>query len=1038
MKSFRYVYKVIWLYLLSVVLLLSGALFVHSQNIAFTQITPPKEAPFPFQITGITQDTLGYMWFTSGPVLYRYDGYEFTMYKNDPLNPNSLAGERLECIYADKSGFIWVGDFGHGLNRLDPRTGIFMHYRHNKSDASSISNDTVTVITQDHEGYIWVGTLGGLCRLDQKTGKFTCYQQKANDPASLSNNRVWAIYEDRQGTIWVGTGNSFSFDGTLQGEGGLNRLDKKSGTFTRYMHNPKDINSLIDNKVRAIYEDSRGNFWVGTAGDGLHTMDRAKGTFLRHLYDPAHPEKLSRPYLKRRRTEDGVTFIHEDAMGYIWIGTYKGGLNRYNPATRLVSHYEGRRQTDSLFDDGPWAIYSSRDGVIWMSTVNANNLYRINPFQKRIPHYALPEGTVNSFVDEPGNILWIGTVKGLLRYDRNKESIRRFVNDPNDPSSLSHNTINSIAKDKEGNIWIGTNKGLNMLNRDKQTFTRYQHNPKNSNSLFSDYIFEALVDSESNLWLVTSNGLDHLNRRTGKFTHYLIDPKDTSNSGIFQNGWNKLLVYGYGFRQLDQKNSKFKTNQNLGDLLTLYTDTDNVLWIGSTNGISRYNPALDSFLLFEDPGFSNLIKNVCNILEDDHKNLWLSVSDGIMRINAKRNQTSLYGVKYGIPSFTNIAFHSGYKGQDGEFFFGNSTGFYSFFPDEFTRSSTPPQININNFRLANQLVKPTKNGPLFQPLSEVKEIRLNYDQNVFSFDFAGINYSSPEDNIHLFMLEGYNTTWRQAGAERTAYYFNVPPGNYVFRVRAASSNGIWAEKHIDLVITPPWWSTWWFYTFCIISASSVIYILFRYRLNQKLKAYELRNTISRDLHDEVGSTLSSIGFLSSMALEDVNNNQEKAHTTLTSINESANKMLDAMNDIIWNIQPQNDTLENIIVRMISFASELLEAKKINLNFNVEDNIKQLRLGLKVRHDFLIIYKEAINNLAKYSAATTANICLKYQQPYLTLTISDNGRGFDTNSIRHNGNGLKNMQTRARKIGAVYHLNTVPGQGTTITLQVRPT
>jgi hypothetical protein len=156
------------------------------------------------------------------------------------------------------------------------------------------------------------------------------------------------------------------------------------------------------------------------------------------------------------------------------------------------------------------------------------------------------------------------------------------------------------------------------------------------------------------------------------------------------------------------------------------------------------------------------------------------------------------------------------------------------------------------------------------------------------------------------MLEGYNNFWRQVGAERTAYFFNVPPGNYVFRVKSASSNGIWAEKSIHIIITPPWWSTWWFYAVCIIATSSIIYILFRYRLNQKLKAYELRNTISRDLHDEVGSTLSSIGFLSSMALEDVNTNKEKATNTLTSINQSANKMLDAMNDIIWNIQPQND------------------------------------------------------------------------------------------------------------------------------------
>jgi signal transduction histidine kinase len=191
------------------------------------------------------------------------------------------------------------------------------------------------------------------------------------------------------------------------------------------------------------------------------------------------------------------------------------------------------------------------------------------------------------------------------------------------------------------------------------------------------------------------------------------------------------------------------------------------------------------------------------------------------------------------------------------------------------------------------------------------------------------------------------------------------------------------------------------------------------------------------LHDEVGSTLSSIGFLSSMALEDVNTNKEKAHLTLNSINESAHKMLDAMNDIIWNIQPQNDALGSIVVRMRSFASELLEAKKITLCFNIADNIKHLHLALAMRHDFLLIYKEAVNNLAKYSAASEAKINLEFHHPYLILTISDNGKGFDPQVIR-NGNGLKNMQSRAKKIGAVYHLHSKIETGTTITLQVKPT
>ncbi|MEO6221054.1 MAG: two-component regulator propeller domain-containing protein, partial [Ginsengibacter sp.] len=268
-----------WLYLLCIASLLSGSLLVCSQKISFTTVAPPKESPFTL-VTGITQDALGYMWFTSGPVLYRYNGYEFITYKNNLLNPNSISNFNLDCVYADKSGLIWVGSSGAGLIRLDSRTGIFKHYRHNKSDALSIINDWVNTITEDHEGYIWVGTPEGLNRLDKQTGRFTRYVNDPEDQTSLSEDYVGVVYEDQSGTIWVGTGDAFSINQVRnrvsnkirnREGGGLNRFDRKTGKFTRYLHNPKDPHSLIDNRVGAICEDSHGVFWVGTAGDGLHS-----------------------------------------------------------------------------------------------------------------------------------------------------------------------------------------------------------------------------------------------------------------------------------------------------------------------------------------------------------------------------------------------------------------------------------------------------------------------------------------------------------------------------------------------------------------------------------------------------------------------------------------------------------------------------------------------------------------------------------------------------------------------------------------------
>ncbi len=266
----------------------------------------------------VVQDHQGFMWFAGTGELYRYDGYDFTHYQHDPQDSTSLAGTWVHSLYVDRGGKLWVGTFGGGLNRYNEETDTFTRFMHDADDPTSLSHDTVTVILEDSRGTLWVGTFGGLNRFDPDTGTFTHYRHDPTDTTSLSNDRVRALYEDRQGTLWVGTGHP-EVTVTPAGEGGLNRFDPTTGTFTRYLHDPEDETSLIHNKVMSLYEDSRGVFWVGTIRDGLHEMDREAGTFTRHRYDPSNPTKLSRPY--REGTPSvaqecvgwscgGVTFIH--------------------------------------------------------------------------------------------------------------------------------------------------------------------------------------------------------------------------------------------------------------------------------------------------------------------------------------------------------------------------------------------------------------------------------------------------------------------------------------------------------------------------------------------------------------------------------------------------------------------------------------------------------------------------------------------------------------------------------------------------------
>jgi signal transduction histidine kinase len=233
------------------------------------------------------------------------------------------------------------------------------------------------------------------------------------------------------------------------------------------------------------------------------------------------------------------------------------------------------------------------------------------------------------------------------------------------------------------------------------------------------------------------------------------------------------------------------------------------------------------------------------MVEDNQKYLWLGTSDGIVRLSPQRNETSIYGKNYGV-SESEVLYSFCYKGRDGKLFLPASDGYFSFYPNELTKNLKPPEIIFNAFRLADQIVRPGIDGPLKERLSQVKEIQLRHDQNVFSFDFTAIDYTAPEENRHLYMLENYDNNWHPGGAERKAYYFNIPPGKYVFRVKAANSNGLWAEKQIDIIIMPPWWQTWWAYCIYGLLFAAVVFATHRFQ-KRRIVLAERQRTQEREL-----------------------------------------------------------------------------------------------------------------------------------------------------------------------------------------------
>ena len=820
--------------LLQLLLLLHLPFFSTAQNdkIKFNLVEGNNGEPLG-QINAITQDPNGYMWFNGqeNNLLYRYDGVRMIAYKPDNMNPNSQFGALEETIYADKDGIIWEGFFEGGMEQFNPLTGVFKHFKHDSTDPGSLSAGMVSAILRDHLGRLWVGTANGLDWLDEKTGNFKHYRNDPKDSTTLSSNVVRAIYEDHKGVLWVGTGFEFPFGNYKSAEdGGLNRMNP-DGKFTRFLHDPNNSQSLINNKVRAIFEDSRGVFWVGTSGDGLHIMDREKGTFERHTYNPAKPDQLSRPPLKGRELADPITFIIEDATGAIWIGTYISGINRYDPVTKKITHYES---SNGYPDKSCWAAYESRDGVLWLSSTDQGGfLFRVNPEINKIKNISAG-ALISGLYEDAEGILWAsGYGTGLLQFDKKKHLVHEYKYDATDSIDLVQTGISSIFQNQSDTLWLSANIEIILFNKKTKHFTRLQYKP-GPDSPYKKFVGEGvnkiIEGKDSLMWISTSNGLLQYNPKEQSIKKYLHDVKDTTTisankitsvledpSGDIwastgdQENQEPIVRTNFkevpGVNRLNKTTGRFSHYLNGINILCLYKDFEGNIWAGSARkGLYHFNKKTDRFDAYFEPQSEMAKETIINIIEDNIKNLWIITKSSIVKLSPDRKSYFIYGKKYGIRSNT-LRLAGICKTKTGDIIVGNNNGFYVFSPNVMTEFSKPLKLNITGFFINNKVVSSGRGSALANPIEETNKIFLNYNEDNFSFNFAAIDYREPEANKYYTLLENFDSVWRDAGGDKSANYINVPPGNYVFRIKAINMDGVTAEKAIQITVNKPWWKT---------------------------------------------------------------------------------------------------------------------------------------------------------------------------------------------------------------------------------------
>ena len=798
----------------------------------------------------------------------------FKSFKPDAANTNSITNSASSCLFIDKSDILWIGHVGGGLDRFDPLTGIFTHYRHNKNNSNSLSNDTVNAVLQDREGNLWIGTSNGLNLLNIRTGKFSHYFHQHSNPKSISGNIVAVLYEDHKSNLWVGcSGYNYSITPDKPEEGGLNLFHKATGTFKRYLHDPLNPKTITNNKISCIYEDSEGTLWVGTQENGLHTLDTNTGVFTYYPYDPAHPDNLVSPPLGKVFIKDHITFMQEDINKSLWIGTSAAGLYRYDRVAKKMTHFGNFfRDGKEVYKDTVGGItqYSflnaivTKDGLLWLSAFRPATIYNINFNKLTIPFVSL-NANANAFYQEPsGNVLWIGTNKGLIRKDlANKTGKIWSSSSPND-SGWAHDTIGNMVRDKNGIFWIATlGGGLCKFNPATNRASYYMHNDKDPNSISSNQARNLLIDHSNNIWVGTwGQGLDMLDSKSQKFVHYVHTKDSASLSSntvdyIFED--EDKTIWAGGFGGLDRLNKDGKTFHHYfikNATVHIYKDKERVMWAGTANGLYYYNKQHDNFLPFIDPDTQDNLPALIDILEDDLGNLWVRSLSEMIKINRKRTETKTYGEARGIVTNSSWVCRC-LKGKNGELFFGTLGGYNDFFPDE-VEDISPPRVNITNFELNNAGTNAKKGVPINAINFNAKKLELAHNQNSFSVDFIALHYNSPGDEKYRVKLENYDHNWHDLGIEHQTSFFDIPPGTYTLQIRAFNADGTMGEKALIIIINPPWWKTWWAYMLFAIFIIGSIWGFIEYRSRKLIAENKILEERVNQRTDELQRSLEEL------------------------------------------------------------------------------------------------------------------------------------------------------------------------------------
>jgi ligand-binding sensor domain-containing protein/two-component sensor histidine kinase len=999
----------------------------------------------------IVRDSHGFLWFCTGDGLSRFNGHEFTTYGVEHGLPHPFINDLLET----RRGVYWVATNGGGVARFNPSTlpneqpqtrNLFTAFPVGDKPTSN----RVNFLYEDREARVWAGTDGGLFRLEETSGQVIFRRVSLNLGELESVLIVRALVDDdKEGSLWAST----------QGLGLVRRLP--DGRTVRYKIQPSSFGDLVE----SLMFDPEGRLWIGhrggaglvvfkpepaptiAAGDQLLTRTMvASGSGLRSSNQRVRlPEIPGEAY--RYTTADGLASdtvfggIYQSADGRIWIGT-DAGLTVFSDG-----HFRSYTMAQGLSSRSVWREVEDRDGNLWLASGTGAMKISWSGFTTFGRLDGLSNAQVRSVFENQRGELCVTSDEGepfINHFDGQRfNGVKLQV--PRKIKGFGWGSNQITFQDHTGEWWVPTYYGLYRFPRVASVGQLAHTRPKavynqQHGELPGSDVFRLFEDSRGDIWISIAGGEPNLVRwvRATESFHVYSEaeglPRYSPPTAFREDAAGNLWLGFYEGGLARYRDGRFRMftqtdGMPAGPVRALYLDHAGRLWVATgQDGVVRLDdPQADHPRVVAYKTTDGLSSNgVSCITEDKLGRMYFGTSRGLDQFDPQTKRVKHYTKADGLASNAlTVAFRDG----QGALWFGTDRGLSRLIPGPDPPKQQPP-IMISGLRIAGDS----------QPISALGETAvsgfvLSPNQNQLSIDFVGLGFAPGEGLKYQYKLVGANEEWSTPTDQRTINYAGLSPGRYRFMVQAVTTDGIISPSPatISFTIMPPFWRRWWFVTLALTLTGLIAAAIIRSRVARLIELERVRTRIAADLHDDIGSALSRIAILSEVTRRQ-GNVEAAVSEPLGVIAGASRDLVDSMSDIVWAINPNKDHLRDLIQRMRRFASDLFTARQIEFSFDAPGEEQALKIGADLRRQVFLIFKEAVNNIARHSRCTQAQIEMRIENRWLTVRVADNGPGFDSTQASE-GQGLASMRARARELGGKLEIISNDQKGTTVLLKV---